>query len=157
MEQASPLGKLKVNQKIWILSKLRYNISLSILKIVYHSLFGSYLQYDFKLWGQGNRVNQNNIQKLQNRALRKNTFKKLHDFVYPLYKNLRIFIFKKPHHLQNCLFVYQIEQNLTLAKSFVTFKHCGDNRNYQTRRSTKRILDIKLYKTEHSWYSLCKI
>ena len=111
----------KLNQKIWI---------LGILKVVYHSFFGSYLQYDFKIWGQGNRVNQNNIQTLQKRALKKNIFKKLHDSVYPLYKNLRILIFKNPHHLQNCLFVSQIEPNLKLAKSFVTFKHCGDNRKY---------------------------
>ena len=50
-------------------------------------------------------------------------------------------------HLQNCLFVSQIEQNQTLAKSIVAIKHCGDNHNYQTRASTKRILDISLYKT----------
>ena len=48
------------NQTIGILSKLRYNTSLPILKIVYHSLFGSHLQYGAQLWGQGNCVNQNN-------------------------------------------------------------------------------------------------
>ena len=42
--------------------------------IVYHSLFGSHLQYDAQLWGKGNCVNRNNIQKLQNQALRKITF-----------------------------------------------------------------------------------
>ena len=52
---------LKSNQTIGILSKLSYNTSLPILKIVYHSLFGSHLQYGAQLWGQGNRVNQNNI------------------------------------------------------------------------------------------------
>ena len=52
---------LKLNQTIRILSKLRYNTSLPILKIVYHSLFGSHLQYGAHLWGQGNCVNQNNI------------------------------------------------------------------------------------------------
>ena len=34
----------KLNQTIGILSKLRHNTSLPILKIVYHSLFGSHLQ-----------------------------------------------------------------------------------------------------------------
>ena len=51
----------KLNQTIGILSKLRYNTNLPILKIVYHSLFGSHLQYGAHLWGQGNCVNQNNI------------------------------------------------------------------------------------------------
>ena len=137
----------KLNQTIGILSKLRHKTSLPILKIVYHSLFGSNLQYGAQLWGQGNCVNQNNIQNLQNRALRKITFKKFHDPVNPLHKDLKIIKFKDLLHLQNCLFVLQIEQNQTLAKSFVTLKHCGDNHNYQTRASTKRILDTPLYKT----------
>ena len=52
----------RLNQTIGILSKLRHNTSLPILKIVYHSLFGSHLQYGAQLWGEGNCVNQNIIQ-----------------------------------------------------------------------------------------------
>ena len=69
-----------LNQTIGILSKLRYNTSLLILRTAYHSLFGSHVQYGTQLWGQGYCVNQNNI---QNRALRKITFKKLNDPVNP--------------------------------------------------------------------------
>ena len=72
---------LLTKQVNWVKSKLnqtngilRYNMSLRILKIVYHSLFGSHVQYGAQLWGKGNCVNRNNIQKLQNRALRKITF-----------------------------------------------------------------------------------
>ena len=114
------------------------------MKIVCHSLFGSHLQYGAQLYGLGNCVNENNIQNLQNRALRKITFKKFHDPVNPLYKDLKILKFKDLLHLQNCLFVLQIEQNQTLAKSFVTLKHCGDNHNYQMRASTKIMLDTPL-------------
>ena len=84
----------KLNQTIGILSKLRYSTSLPVLKIVYHSLFGSHLQYGAQLWGQGNGVNQNNIQKLQNRVLRKITFKKLHNSDNPFYEDLKILKFK---------------------------------------------------------------
>ena len=65
-----------------------------VSSFVYHPLFGSHLQYGAQLWGQGNCVNQNNIQSLQNRALRKVTFKKLHDPVNPLYKDLKLLKFK---------------------------------------------------------------
>ena len=65
-----------MSQTIGILSNLRYNTSLPILKIIYRSLFGSHLQYGAQLWGQENYANRNNIQKLQNRALRKITFRK---------------------------------------------------------------------------------
>ena len=136
----------KLNQTTGTLSKLWYNTSLPVLKIIYHSLFRSYLQYGAQLCGQENCANRNNIQKLQNRALRKITFKKLHDPVNPFYEDLKILKFKDLLHLQNCLFVSQIEENQTLGKSFATLKHCGDNHNYQTRASTKRILDTPLYK-----------
>ena len=71
---------LWTKQVIWVKSKLNQtrgilrNNMKPILKIVYHSLFGSHLQYGAQLWGKGNYVNRNNIQKLQNRALRKITF-----------------------------------------------------------------------------------
>ena len=97
--------------------------------------------------GQENCVNQNNIQKLQNRTLRKITFEKPHDPVNPLYKDLKILKFEDFLHLQNCLFVTKIEQNQRRAKYFVSLKHCGDNHNYQTRAFTKRILDTPLYKS----------
>ena len=59
MDKARQLVNSKLNQTFGILSKLWYNKSLPILKIVYHSLFGSHLQYVDQLWGQGNCVNQN--------------------------------------------------------------------------------------------------
>ena len=133
----------KRNQAIAILIKLRYNTSSPILKIVYHSLFGSHLQYGTQLWGQGNCINQYNIQNLQNRALKKIPWFPLNT----LYKDLKILTFIDLLHLQNCLFVLQIEQNQTLEKPFLTLKHCGDNHNYQTWASTKRILDTPVYKT----------
>ena len=120
------------------------------MKIIHHSLFGPHLQYGAQLLGQENFVNRNNIQNFQNRTLRKITFKKLHDPANPFFKDLKILKFKDLLYLQNCLFVSQIQQNKALAKSFVTLKHCGDNHNYQTRASTKRILDTPLYKT-NTW------
>ena len=55
--------------------------------------------------------------------------------------------FKDLLHLQSCLFVLQTEQNQTLAKSFVTLKHCSDNHNYQTRAS--RILDTPTHSAKY--------
>ena len=80
----------KLNQGIGILSKLRHSTNLKILKIVSHSLVGSHLHYDAKLWGQTNVENINKIRVLYNRALRKITFKNLHDSTNKIYKNLKI-------------------------------------------------------------------
>ena len=108
-----------------------------------YSLLGSHLQYGTKLWGRGNCVNQNNIQNLQNRALRKTTFKNPMILLAPL----KILKLKDLLHLQSSLFVLQTEKSQTLAKLFVTLKHCGDDDNYQKRASTKGSLGTRLYKT----------
>ena len=49
-EQISQV-KMKLNRAIGILSKLRCNANLSVLKIIHHSLFGSHLLYGSQLWG----------------------------------------------------------------------------------------------------------
>ena len=48
--------------------------------------------------------------------------------------------------VQNCLFMYQFEQNHALATSFPTL-HSKDKRNYQTRSATQNLLDIPLART----------
>ena len=99
--------QVKVNRGIGILSKLKHNTNLKTLKIVYHSLFASYLQFDAQLWGQANKECQNKIQVIQNRALRKISFKKLHDSTAQLYKDLKFLKFcdcsfaKLPLHESN--------------------------------------------------------
>ena len=50
--------KMKLDRAIGILSKLRYNANLSVLKIIYHSLFGSHLLYGPQIWGQKNLKTQ---------------------------------------------------------------------------------------------------
>ena len=94
----------KLNQAIGILSTLRNNTSLKTLKMTYHSLFSSHLYYGSQLWGHINLTNQNKIQKLQNRALRKILFKKQQDSIGQYYKELQILKFPDLLYLQNCLF-----------------------------------------------------
>ena len=43
--------KIRLNRAIGIFSKIRHNANPTILKVVYHSLFGSNLLYDTQLWG----------------------------------------------------------------------------------------------------------
>ena len=122
--------KIKLNRAIGILYKIRYNANATILKVVYHSLFGSNLLYDAQLWGQTNLANQNSIQVLQNRAIRKICFKKPNEAVSGDFKKFGIVKFHNLIKLQNCIFICQLEQDEQLAKTFPTLKYCGDNHNY---------------------------
>ena len=135
--------KIKLNRAIGVLSKLRNKTNCNTLKMIYHSLFGSHLHY-----GAQNTKNQKQVEILQNRVVRKITFKKRFDQTDVLYKELNISKFRDILHLQNCLFMSQIEHNEKLAKTFPTLKHCGDNHSYNTRSAGKKLLDIPLLNTE---------
>ena len=63
--------QMKLNRAIGILSKLRYQANIHVLKTVYHSLFETHILYAWQLWGQNNKETENKIQTLQNRALKK--------------------------------------------------------------------------------------
>ena len=118
------MGKLKAEPNIGILSKLGCNKSLPILKIVYHSLFGSHLQYGTQLWGQGNWVNNKITFK---------TFRTEHEG--RLLNSKTSFTFKT-------VFVLQIEQNQALAKSFVTTYRKFLLKEFWTLFSIKQILMV---------------
>ena len=50
--------QMKLIQAIGILSKLKYQVTIHILKTVYHSLFGTHLLYACQIWGQDNKETQ---------------------------------------------------------------------------------------------------
>ena len=101
--------KMKLNCAIGILSKLRYNANLSVLKIIYRSLFGSHLLYWSKIWGQKNLKTQTTFQTLQTRALKKITFKKRRDSATCIYKRSKNSKIQSPYHttkLSFCVFTW---------------------------------------------------
>ena len=115
--------KIKLNRAIGILSKIRHNANPIILKVVYHSLFGSNLLYRAQLWGQTNLANQNSIQVLQNRAIRKICFKKPNEAVSGDFKKFEILKFHDLIKLQNGLFICQLDQEEQLGKTYPALKH----------------------------------
>ena len=138
----------KLNQAIGIPSTLRNNTSLKTLKMTYHSLFSSHLLYGSQLWGHTNLTNQNKIQKLRNKTLRKILFKKQQDSIRQYYKELQFLKFPDLLYLQNYLFMSQIETNQKSANSFPDLKHCGDSHSYQIKSKTKGFLNIPLLNTQ---------
>ena len=114
--------------------------------MTYYSLFQSHLQYDLQLWGQKNQEIKQIMQKLQNRALRKINFRKIHHPIKHIYNDHKILKFADILKVQNCLFMCQFEQNNALATSFPTL-HSKDKHNYQSRSATQNLLDIPLART----------
>ena len=86
------------------------------------------------------------FQELQNRALRKITFKKRHDRISCVYKECKILKFPDILNLQNCLFMYQIQHSPKFSASFPTL-YAKDKHNYDNRSAKYNLLDIPLTKT----------
>ena len=90
-----------------------------------------------QLWGQKNQEIKEIMQTLHNRALRKINFKKFHHPIRHIYKDHKILKFTDIRKVQNCLFMYQVEQNNALAASFPAL-HSIDKHNYKTRSATQK-------------------
>ena len=60
-----------------------------------------------------------------------------------IYKDHKIVKFVDILKVQNCLFMYQVEQNNALATSFPAL-HSKDKHNYQTRSAAQNLLDVPL-------------
>ena len=99
-------------------------------------------------WDQKNQTSLNQIQILQNRALKKITFKKRYDSANSIYKEFHILKFKNLIYLQNRLFMLQIKQNKQIAASFLGLKYCGKRDNYMTRSAAKKLLHIPANRTD---------
>ena len=86
--------QMKLSQTIGILSQLRYQANIHVLKTVYHSLFETHFLYACQLWGQNNKETQNQFRTLQIRAPTKIAFKNRYESVDLLYKNFKIIKFQ---------------------------------------------------------------
>ena len=94
-------------------------MNLNTLRIAYYSLFQSHLQYGAKLWGQKNQEIKEIMQKPQNRALRKICFNKFRHSVKHTHKDHKMLKFANILKVQNCLFMFQVEQNNALGTFFL--------------------------------------
>ena len=90
--------------------------------------------------------NQGNNVETQKSCFRKNKFKKIHHPIKHIYKDHKILKFTDIFKVQNCLFMYQVEQNNALATYFPAL-HSRGKHNYQTGSATHNLLDVTLTRT----------
>ena len=65
---------MRLNRAIGMLSKLRINANIQILKTAYHSLFKLHLQYGTQLWGEKKQLNNNDIPEASKPCTQENNF-----------------------------------------------------------------------------------
>ena len=150
--------KKKLNSALFILKQLKYAISKTHLKMIYHALFESYLNYGCMLWTNTKRSNLSTIQKLQIKALKcmnhgkKTTFDKekildihqlqilsLHKFMYRIHK----------HTISN-----NIQSFFTPNSTIHNYKTRQAKNSHIKKFQYQQTINSFLYKGPSSWNKL---
>ena len=99
-------SKLKLNRVNCLLSKLRHFVRAPLLRTIYFAIFDPQLRYGCQIWGQNKCYAVENIEKMQNKAIRILNFKGQHAEASNLYKESKIYTLKQITTIENCRFVY---------------------------------------------------
>ena len=114
------------------------------VRTIYYVIFEPHLRYGCQLWGQAQTQVLQNIEKIQNKALRILNFKNPWDPIEQIYKESKIFKLKDIVTISNLKFVYD-QMNKLLPRVFEKF---FINKTRQRLYNTKgNSLDVRQVKT----------
>ena len=112
--------KLKLNSANGLLAKLRHYVNPTLLRTIYYAIFEPHLQYGCQLQGQPLTQVLQNIEKIQNKALRILNFKNPWDPIEEIYKESKIFKLKDIVAISTLKFVHD-QMNKLLPRVFEKF------------------------------------
>ena len=96
----------KLKRANGMLTKIRHYVPETELRSIYYAIFSSHMTYGAQIWGQTITVHNENIFKLQNRAMRIITFSDFKADAEPLYQAKNILKLDDYIKVLNCLFVH---------------------------------------------------
>ena len=133
--------QMRLNRAIGILSKLRYQANIHILKMV-TILFLAPSYLCLPLMGSKQQRKAKQISNSPEQSTNKIAFLKQYESADPLYKNLKIIMFPDLF-----FFMCQLEQNKKLTTIFPGLVYIKEKHNYNIRSARKNLLDIPLCQT----------
>ena len=137
----------KLSKTVGIFSKLRYNVNIDILIMLYYSLIYPFLIYGVQVWGLTYPTYLKPVTTLQKRLARILTFSEPMSHSEPLLKSLNLLKFNDIIHSEILSFVYQWFHKLVPSCFFDFFKPISSIHEYPTRQSLNENLFIKSIRT----------
>ena len=137
----------KLSKTVGIFSKLRYNVSIDILIMLYYSLIYPFLIYGVQVWGLTYPIYLKPVTILQKRLARILTFSEPMSHSEPLLKSLNLLKFNDIIHSEILSFVYQWFHKLVPSCFSHFFKPISSIHEYPTRQSLNENLFIKSIRT----------
>ena len=138
----------KLNRSIGMLYKIRQYCPISVLKSLYHSLFGSHLSYGLSVWGNADLIYLDKIYKLQKRAVRAITFSDYRASSLPILKKLEILSVKDLFEYKISSLMWDYDHNTLPPSLAIQFSRINTLHNHQTRTATSGKLEIKSTNTK---------
>ena len=135
--------KLKLNRANGLLAKLRHYVNPALLRTIYYAIFEPHLRYGCQLWGQAQTQVLQNIEKIQNKALRILNFKNPWDPIEQIYKESKIFKLKDIVTISNLKFVYDQMNKLLPRVSEKFFINKTRQHLYNTRGNSLDVPQVK--------------
>lgn len=123
----------KISQSIGMLYKIRKYLNSHTLKILYHALIHSHLQYGSINWGRACKSHLVHLQALQNKAIRAITHSTIYTHIIPLFKEQNILQIKHITELEILKYMHKYQNGL-LPSAFKNLLHpIADVHTHHTR------------------------
>ena len=132
--------------------KIRKYLSVKTLKLIYHSLAGSYLQYGIAAWSNCSSTMLNKLQSMQNKIIRYMTYSQPDANVDHHYKSLKILSIDELKFYETAKFMHSVYNN-TMPLAFQDYFQEIDH-SYETRTRTNVGFYLPFPRTERSKKSL---
>ena len=104
----------KTGKNIWHILKDRHYVSHETLRLLYYSLFYSYISYGISVWGLTHPTVLDPLYKLQKKVVRAITFNNKYTHTTPLFYDLRLLKIHEIHSSKLLCFVYDCKQGSLL-------------------------------------------
>ena len=144
----------KLSRTIGVLSKLRHFVSRNVNLSVYHSLFGSHINYGCLVWSFTSKFNLERLTKLQKKCLRILTFSDFDAHTNSLFSSTKILKLNDIVILEILKFMHDFKEGKLPSTLVSLFEYVKDNHNHLTRGSRKCNITIPLANTFNNGFNV---
>ena len=143
--------KIKISKNLGIIYKLRYLVSITLLKQLYYSLIYPYISYGIMSWGTACQTRLQTIKRKQNKCLRAIFFAPMNESATPFYQLLEIHELNSIFEIKDSTLVYKLRNshpNLPSALSNL-ISVSSHVHNHNTRLAVKDNLHRPVSRTNY--------
>ena len=127
----------KLSRTVGIFYKIRHFCPSDILRILYYSLFYSFVSYDISVWGFTFKSYFEKLSVVQKKIVKVMTFNKETASSTPIFSDLEFLKMDDIRQLQLLSFVYDCQNKLAPAYFHNFFVQCAQIHSYSTRLASR--------------------